>query len=158
MLTDVHWVRLLWIRRTQILMWADERFFFSLSLSVYHKMGTSDTYTLSNMQRLFLQNHLPLFSTGAIANISRPVILHYVDILRCTISSGEHAADVATGELARSRLDEISQHHQQQQHPSTFLHRLVNDDDRAKEIKSNKTNATHWRNLSKAFNLKMTTR
>lgn len=71
-------------------------------------MGTADTYTLSNIQRLFLQNHLPLFSTGAIADISRPTILRYVDILRSTISSDEHAADVATGELVRLRLDEIT--------------------------------------------------
>lgn len=87
--------------------------FFSPSL--YHKMGTTDTYGLSNMQRLFLRNHLPLFSARAIANISPPTILHYTGILRCTISSDVRAADVATGELVMSRLDEISQQKQQQQ-------------------------------------------
>lgn len=81
--------------------------FLFFSLSLYQKMRTADRYTLSNTQRLFLRNHLPLFS--AIANH-----LGYVGILRCTVSSDEHAANVATGHLVMLRLDEISPQQQQQ--------------------------------------------
>lgn len=97
-------------------MWADERLFF---LSLFLSQDGNHWYVqVKQHAKAFSAKPPSSFLYGCHCQHIRPTILGYADILRCTISSDEHAADVATGALVRLRLDEISHHQQQQQHQS----------------------------------------